>query len=270
MKLHTTNRMLLTKGRSMKLIILHPVSGKKVPGLLWIHGGGYVTGMAAMVHFTAGKMIAKKYGAVVVSPEYRLAGQAPYPAALEDCYEALKYMYDHADELGIDRSRIIVGGESAGGGLAAAVCLYARDHGEVPVFFHLPLYPMLDCQDTDSSRDNHGRVWNTKKNHRGWARYLGSLYQTENVPKYASAARETDYSGMPPCYTFVEDGEPFYDETLTYIRKLNEAGIPARADVYHGSTHAFDILFPWTGNARMAKKRLLNAYAELLSAAGQK
>lgn len=267
MKLHTVNRRLLKKGRSMKLIILQSESAKKVPGILWIHGGGYMTGMAAMVHFTAGKMLAKKYGAVVVSPEYRLAAQAPYPAALEDCYEALKYMYDHADELGIDKKRIIVGGESAGGGLTAAVCLYARDQGEIPVFFHLPLYPMIDCQDTDSSRDNHGHVWNTKKNHWGWAHYLGSLYQTENVPKYASPARETDYSGMPPCYTFVEDGEPFYDETLAYVQKLKEAGVPAKVDIYHGNTHAFDLLLPWTRNAKIAKQRLLSAYAELLSGA---
>lgn len=84
---------------------------------------------------------------------------------LEDCYAALKWMYDNAAELGIDPERIIVGGESAGGGLTAAVCLYARDKGEVPVALQLPLYPMLDSEDTASSADNHGKVWNTKRNH---------------------------------------------------------------------------------------------------------
>ena len=146
----------------LKLLIL---SYGKGPGILWIHGGGYVLGMAAMVYAPMGKALARRYGGVVISPEYRLAKKAPYPAALEDCYTALKYMYDHADELGIDRSRIIVGGESAGGGLAAAVCQYARDKCEVPVSFQIPLYPMLDSEDTDSSRDNHGHLWNTRKNH---------------------------------------------------------------------------------------------------------
>ena len=128
-------------GGKMKLIILRYGKG---PGILWIHGGGYAMGMASMVYYSMGRMLAKRYGGVVISPEYRLAKKAPYPAALEDCYAALKYMYDYADELGIDRRRIIVGGESAGGGLAAAVCMYARDRGEVPVSFLCDPYTYLD------------------------------------------------------------------------------------------------------------------------------
>lgn len=248
-------RIIETSDGRMKLIILTYGRG---PGILWIHGGGYVLGMASMVTYSMGRMLASKYGGVVVSPEYRLAKKAPYPAALEDCYAALKYMYDHSDELGIDRNRIIVGGESAGGGLAAAVCQYARDKGEVPVSFQILLYPMLDCEDTDSSRDNHGHVWNTKRNHWGWRWYLRDLYGTDHVPPYASPSRASDYSGLPPCYTYVEDGEPFYDETLTYVQKLKEAGIEALVDVFHGNIHAFDALF-WTKNAKEAKKRLLRA-----------
>ena len=244
----------------LRLIILRypgPQTGK-LPGILWIHGGGYVLGMAAMVYYSMGRYLAKHYGGIVISPEYRKAKKAPYPAALEDCYAALRYMYDHADELCIDRSRIIVGGESAGGGLAAAVCQYARDKGDVPVSFQIPLYPMLDCEDTDSSRDNHGHGWNTKRNHWGWRWYLRDLYGTDHVPPYASPSRATDYGGLPPCYTYVEDGEPFHDETLTYVRKLNEAGVEAAADVFHGNTHAFDAMF-WTKNSRQARKNLLQA-----------
>ena len=239
----------------MKLIILRYGNG---PGILWIHGGGYVMGMASMVYYSMGKLLARKYGGVVVSPEYRLAKKAPYPAALEDCYTALKYMYDHADEFGYDRNRIIVGGESAGGGLAAAVCLYARDRGEVPISFQIPLYPMLDCVDTDSSRDNHAHGWNTKKNHWGWQRYLRDLYGTDRVPPYASPSRATDFSRLPPCYTYIEDGEPFYDETLTYVQRLKDAGIEASVDVFHGNTHGFDFLF-WTRNAKEARERLIKA-----------
>lgn len=244
----------------LKLIILRYGKG---PGILWIHGGGYETGMAAMVFYSMGRLLAKHYHGTVISPEYRRSREAKYPAALEDCYAALEYMYRNADELGIDKDRIIVGGESAGGGLAAAVCLYARDRGEIPVSFQIPLYPMLDCEDTDSSRDNHGHVWNTRRNHRGWKLYLGDLYGSGDVPAYASPAREADYHDLPPCYTYVEDGEPFYDETLAYVQKLNEAGIDARADVYHGNIHGFDALF-WTKNAKTARRKLLSEAEEYM------
>ena len=244
-----------------KLIILRPAVQKgPVPGILWIHGGGYMTGMAAMVYASCGRMLARKYGAVVVSPGYRLAWKKPYPAALEDCYTALEYMADHAEELGIRKDQLIVGGESAGGGLAAAVCLYARDQGRIPVAFQIPLYPMLDCFDTPSSRDNHGRNWNTRRNHWGWKHYLGDLYGSPSVPKYASPSRETDYAGLPPAYTYVLDGEPFLDETRAYIRSLQEAGVDAAVDVYHGNFHGFDAFF-WTRNARTAKRKLCERYA---------
>ncbi|MBQ6060804.1 MAG: alpha/beta hydrolase [Clostridia bacterium] len=244
-----------------KLIILRPAGQKgPVPGILWIHGGGYMTGMAAMVYGSCGRMLARKYGAVVVSPGYRLAWKKPYPAALEDCYTALEYMADHAEELGIRRDQLIVGGESAGGGLAAAVCLYARDQGRIPVAFQIPLYPMLDCFDTPSSRDNHGHNWNTRRNHWGWKHYLGSLYGSPSVPKYASPSRETDYTGLPPAYTYVLDGEPFLDETRTYIRNLQEAGVDAAVDVYPGNFHGFDVFF-WTRNAKTAKRKLCEQYA---------
>ena len=249
--------------RRVRLVCLRPrgQSGA-LPGILWIHGGGYATGTAAMVHVSAGRLLAARYGAVVVSPEYTRSGQMPYPAALEDCCAALAYLYENAAALGVRPDRIIVGGESAGGGLAAAVCLWARDVGHIPVAAQLPLYPMLDCEDTPSSRDNHGVGWNTRRNHLAWAKYLRALPAGEPVPKYASPARETDYRGLPPCYTFVCDGEPFYDETLTYVRRLCEAGVAARADVYHGCVHGFDLLRFWTKQARCAREALCAACKE--------
>lgn len=270
-----------TPSGKLKLIVLRPdgqssqkgelaTEQEKSPGILWIHGGGYAVGMAAMVHASCGKLLAEEYGAIVVSPEYRLALQAPYPAALEDCYAALLYMHLHADELGIDRNRIVVGGESAGGGLAVATCLLARDMGDVNVAMQIPLYPMLDCEDTLSSRDNHGKIWNTQRNHWGWSRYLDELYdpedegQVDNVPKYASPARETDFSGLPPCYTFVLDGEPFFIETLDYVRNLRAAGVDAHVDVFHGNTHAFDMFRFWTFEAKEAKRRLCAAYERVI------
>lgn len=248
-----------------KLLILGPKqAAHPLPGILWIHGGGYVTGMAEMLDVSAGKMLAQKYGAVVLSVAYRLAFRAPYPAALKDCYAALVYMHDHAEELGIDPSRLVVGGESAGGGLAAAVCLYARDKGEIPVAFQIPLYPMMDVDDTDSSRDNHAHIWNTRRNHFGWSLYLKDLYGTDQIPKYASAAKETDYRGMPPCYTFVSDMEPFYCETMEYVKNLQEAGVPASADVYHVNMHAFDLMMPWHKESRRARRKLCEAFSTWL------
>ena len=143
MKLRSSIRRIDSPAGRMKILILRPEKQEgPVPGILWLHGGGYVTGMASMVYITAGSTLAKHFGTVLIAPEYRRALRNPYPAALEDCYAALEYLYSHADELGVDRNRIVVGGESAGGGLAAAVCLLARDEGEIPVSFQLPLYPM--------------------------------------------------------------------------------------------------------------------------------
>ena len=238
----------------MKLLILRPTvtkaSPERTPGILWIHGGGYATGMAGMIYMSRAIGLVKKYGAVVVTPEYRLSGKASYPAALEDCYAALLYLKDHADELGCSRDRLMVGGESAGGGLTAALCLYARDRGEVKISFQMPLYPMLDDRDTASSRDNHGISWNTKRNHAAWKLYLRDT--KGEIPAYAAPARETDYSGLPPAYTFVGDREAFYCETMTYVARLQEAGVDARVDVYPSGFHAFDMLLPFLRISREA------------------
>ncbi len=251
---------------NIKTIILSPKNQNgKVPGILWIHGGGYAMGMAEMVYFSCGKMLAERHGAVVICPDYRLSVKAAYPAALEDCFTVLQYMIENRDVLGIDR--IVVGGESAGGGLTAALCIYARDRGIRDIVLQLPLYPMLDYRDTDSSRDNHGRVWNTRRNHWGWKKYLGELYEKDDITPYASPAHEKNYAGLPPCYTFVSDGEPFYSETMTYVRNLQKAGIRADVDVYHGNVHAFDLLLPWTARARKAREKLSVIYGHMMKSA---
>jgi acetyl esterase/lipase len=133
--------------------------------------------------------------------------------------------------------------------------MFAHDRGSVNIAFQMPLYPMLDDRDTPSSRDNHARNWNTPKNHKAWRRYLREAYGTEIVSSYAAPARRKDYSGLPPCYTFVGDIEPFYDETLTYVRNLQEAGIRAEVDVYPNCFHAFDVLLPAKKESREAIAR---------------
>ena len=235
----------------------------KGPGIVWFHGGGYAAGMARMAEFTRPKELVEKLGAVVVSPEYRLSVLHPYPAALEDGTAAVLYAKEHAEELGIRSDQIFLGGESAGGGLCAAVCMLCRDRQSVNIAAQFPLYPMLSHRDTETSADNHGRVWNTKKNRSAWKMYLRNV--SGEVPVYASPSLCKDYSGLPPCYTFVSEGEPFYAETLQYVKDLQDAGIEAYADIYPGNVHAFDIMMPWTSQAKKARTRFLEAFARAVS-----
>ena len=254
MKKYTVEkRKIPSTGRDIKILIFRPTMAKKepaqTPGVLWIHGGGYATGMAEMAYFSRPLALVKKYGAVVVCVDYRLSVEAPYPAALEDCHSALCWMKEHAAEQGINDSQIMVGGESAGGGLTAALCMCARDKGSVNIAYQMPLYPMLDDRDTESSRDNHAPIWNTKRNHAAWKLYLKGL---DDISPYAAPARQTDYSNLPPAYTFVGDIEPFYCETLTYIGNLKAAGVEASVDVYPNWFHAYDMFFPFKAMAKQA------------------
>ena len=245
----------------MTALVLSPEGGAEAaPGVLWIHGGGYITGLKEMVYMSRAVDLVKKFGAVVVSPGYRLALRHPYPAALKDCYAALLWMKAHAEELHIRPDQLMVGGESAGGGLTAALCMLARDRKEVRVAYQMPLYPMLDNFDTNSSRDNHGKIWNTRRNHFGWKLYLRSRAKTRVAP-YAAPAGQTDFTGLPPCYTFVGDGEPFYRETLNYVESLKAAGVEAFCDVYPSDTHAFDMLYPGRPESLAAAESFLAHFA---------
>lgn len=231
-------------GRHMAALVVSPkVPHKNAPGILWLHGGGYMAGMKEMVHMSRAVDLVKNYGATVISPDYRLAIVKPYPAAVEDCYDALLYLKAHVKELEINKDQIMVGGESAGGGLCAAVCMMARDRREVNVAYQMPLYPMLDNFDTETSAHNHGKVWNTRKNHMAWKLYLRKNAGKEVSP-YAAPARQTDYADLPPAYSFVGDREPFYAETCTYINNLKQAGVEAELDVYNSNMHAFDMMKP--------------------------
>ena len=248
-------------GLRVPLLILQPKEKPvNAPGVLWIHGGGYMTGMKEMAYMGRAADLVREHSAVVVAPGYHLSLFHPYPTALNDCYAALLYIRDHAAKLGIRPDQIMVGGESAGGGLTAAIAMLARDRGEVQVAFQMPLYPMIDNFDTDSSRDNHAKVWNTKRNHQAWAVYLRKDARKEVSP-YAAPARQTDYTGLPPAYTFVCTAEPFYCETLQFIDSLKAAGVEARVDVYDGMYHAFDMKEPDHPVSREAIRRFNEMFA---------
>jgi acetyl esterase/lipase len=234
-----------------------------VPGILWSHGGGYVLGLPEQDGATYRRLI-DATGAVVVAPDYRLAPDAPYPAALDDCYAALLWLRDSAASLGIRDDQLAVAGNSAGGGLTAALTLLARDRGEVAIAFQMPLYPMLDDRCTTmSARENDAPVWDAVTNRNAWRVYLGELYGTDRVPPYAAPARATDLAGLPPAFTYVGDVEPFRDEVVDYVERLRAAGVPVEFDIMPGCYHGFDIVAPGASISR----RALDAQSAWLRAA---
>lgn len=249
-------------GHREKLVVLEPGEGQPGYGrkdrtaLFWVHGGGYREGMASLPKYIGRpRACVNKYGTVVISPGYRLSIEAPFPAAFEDCYEALVYVAEHAEEFGVRSDQIFVGGESAGGGLCAALCMAARDRGSVKIAAQFPLYPMLDDRDTETSARNFSPGWNTVQNHIAWKLYLRDAYGTDDVSKYAAPARETDYRDLPPAYTFCCTAEPFLAETKTFIENLRAAGVAAELDIYDGLIHGFDVITPHIKAARDAARR---------------
>lgn len=247
-------------GSKLRVCIYLPKTKyKNAIGLLWLHGGGYAMG-APEQDIVFIKEFMKKTNCVVISPDYTLSVEKPYPAAIDDCYLALKWLKNNASELGVNSSKLFVGGDSAGGGLTAALSILARDKGEVSIAFQMPLYPMLDPRQTESSKSNNAPVWNTKSNINAWKIYLGDLYGKDNIPKYASPAYETDYTNLPPTLTYVGDIEPFLDETINYAENLKKAGVPIQFKIFKGCFHGFDIVAGKTKIGKEAKCFLLEGF----------
>ena len=214
------------------------------PALFWIHGGGFIQGSpeqdeASSIDF------ARELGITVVALRYRLAPKHPSPAAVEDAYAGLTWMFRNASELGIDPQRIAIGGASAGGGLAASLALYAHDRGEVRPAFQLLVYPMLDDRTvTRTDLDTRNvRVWTPGSNRFGWTSYLGHEPGLPEASEYAAPARRLDLSGLPPAWVGVGTLDLFHDEDLEYARRLNAAGVPAEVHIVPGAFHGFDALF---------------------------
>lgn len=256
-----TIRIPTAHGNIPALLLSPRTAPVEATGVLWLHGGGYAVGMKEMVHMSRAMGLVKQFGVVVLASGYRLSLQSPYPAAMDDCYAALLYLKEHAAALGVRSDQIMVGGESAGGGLCAAVCIRARDTGEVNVAFQMPLYPMLDDRDTETSRENHGRVWNTRRNHLAWRLYLRGTDRAQLSP-YAAPARLADFVGLPPAYSFVADSEPFYAETVRYFDSLRAAGVPAELDIYHTNMHAFDMMRPRDAQSVAAAEAFERQFAD--------
>ncbi|MCQ8242349.1 alpha/beta hydrolase [Rhizosaccharibacter radicis] len=239
--------------------VFTPIGGPedtKHPVLLHIHGGGMVMGTAAMMDVQHARLAAE-LGCVIASVEYRLAPENPFPAAIEDCYEALRWLHRHAAALAVDPTRIAVGGESAGGGLAASLALMARDRGEVPIVFQHLIYPMLDDRTalTVEPGPHAGHfVWTREKNRFGWRALLGNAAGGPDTSPYAAAARAADLSGLPPAFISVGALDLFIDEDIEYARRLITAGVPCELHVFPGAYHGFDSA-PQVRSAMVARNR---------------
>ena len=209
-----------------------------VPGILMIHGGGFVIGSVEAEHAGAA-LTAIGTGAVVVSVDYRLAPEHPFPAGLHDCYAALQYLHAEADALGVDPGRVALSGASAGGGLAAATALFARDRGGPPICFQLLQIPELDDRlETGSMRTFvDSPLWNRPLAVQSWQAYLGPLYGTPDVPAYAAPARADDLSGLPPAYVSTAENDPLRDEGITYAQRLLQAGVSVELHQFPGTFH---------------------------------
>ena len=209
-------------------------AGTPGPALLWIHGGGYVIGGAWQDDANC-RRFARELGATVAAVNYRLAPEYPYPTPLEDCYAALAWL---AELPAVDPDRLAIGGASAGGGLAAALALLARDRGGPALAAQLLVYPMLDDRSghaEPTSRDDGFRLWDRASNRWGWSCYLGDADPDAAVP-----ARRANLSGLPPAWVGVGTNDLFHDEDLAYADRLLAAGVPCDVEVVPGDFHGFD------------------------------
>ena len=215
------------------------------PCVYWMHGGGMVMGdRFSQIDIPLEWL--DEFGAVVVSVDYRLAPEATGTALVDDCYQGLLWVAEHAAELGIDPSRIVVAGASAGGGLAAGVTLLARDLGTPAIAAQMLICPMLDHRNTStSSRQYSGGpgVWTREMNEFGWRAVLGDLTDQE-VPAYVSPALANDLSDLPTAYIDTGSAEVFRDEDTDYATRIWAAGGQTELHVWAGGFHGFDTLYP--------------------------
>jgi len=213
-----------------------------VPAVLKIHGGGFTTGSIETEHGMDVELC-RELGIVVVSVEYRLAPEHPFPAGLDDCYAALVWLHGTAERLGVDPARIALKGGSAGGGLAAAVALLARDRGGPPICFQYLSAPELDDRlETESMRQFVDTpVWNRPSAERSWAWYLGDVLRDE-VSEYAAPARATSLAGLPPAYISTMQYDPMRDEGILYAVRLLQAGVSVELHSWPGTFHGSQVV----------------------------
>jgi acetyl esterase len=231
------NRFIEVPGRQIALRIYHPEDSIGQPALLFFHGGGWVSG-SVFTHDVYAITLAEFCNLPVISVNYRLAPESPYPAALDDCYVALEWCGQYGHVLDIDGSRVAVGGDSAGGNLAAALCLRARDAGGPPIAFQFLVFP---CLDTDFGRLSYARAADPGLSREQmiafWSHYLQGRLDTADYLARPMAC--PDVSGVPPAYVLTADLDPLRDEGLAFAARLQDAGVPVTARNVNGAIHGF-------------------------------
>jgi acetyl esterase/lipase len=251
------------------LLICRPAGVSAPVGCLYfIHGGGMIFGSNRTGGLLGMLDHAERLNLAVVSAEYRLAPETPHPGPVEDCYAGLSWTVAHAAELGVDPARVIIGGVSAGGGLAAAVALLARDRGAPALLGQLLACPMLDDRNnTPSAWQMAGvGVWDRAANDLGWAALLGDARGGPDVSPYAAPARAADLSGLPPAFVDVGSAETFRDEDVAYATRIWQAGGAAELHVWPGGFHGFTGAAPEAPLSRAAVAAQRNWLGRLVNA----
>lgn len=249
-------------GPDIRVRIFRPLNADKdLPGLLYNHGGGYFVDVPEGAFDRIEQYIATR-PCVVVAPDYRKSTENPFPAGFNDCYDTLLWMKENASSIGINPSKLIVAGHSAGGGLTAAITLKARDTKEVNIAFQMPIYPMIDHLQNSESAKNMERtpVWSKESTAVAWDLYLKNV--KGEVPAYAAPTLNTDYKNFPPTITFVGDLEPFKDETINYVEALKKENIPVQFEIFKGAFHAFEIIGKDTMIGKRANDFQFRAFGE--------
>lgn len=222
------------------------------PASIYLHGGGMILGNVELFDGPVAGYVSTS-GVPMLSVDYRRAPEHPHPAPAEDSYAALRWLHEHAKELGVDPARIAVMGDSGGGGLAAAVTLMARDRGGPAISQQILIMPMLDDRNTIPDPELSGfALWTYDDNLTGWRALLGSAVGGPDVPAYAAPARLTDAKGLPPAYIEVGQLDIFRDEDLEYARRLSQAGVQVEFHLHPGVPHEFDAIAFTSGVAKRA------------------
>ena len=232
------------------------------PALLWIHGGGYILGSA---EDETAQRIAELCDCTVLSVEYRLAPEHPFPAGPNDCYAALSWLMSDAHSYDTNPRRVAIGGASAGGGMAAGVALMNRDRDRYPICLQLLLYPMIDnLHETDSGKITNHPVWNLATSLNAWEMYLDGTPGRDASP-YAAASRADDLRDLPPAYVCVGSEDLFLDENIDYARRLSAAGVPTELAVFPGLYHGGDAFVAQASVSARLRRSFLNALDDALN-----
>ncbi|KQO64303.1 alpha/beta hydrolase [Curtobacterium sp. Leaf261] len=254
----------MPKKRAPSVRVYRPNEQQSDAALFWIHGGGMIIGRASIDDRLCAST-ARELGMVVVSAEYRLAPDHSYPIPLDDCLQGWMWLQEHAASLGVDRERIAIGGQSAGGGLAAGLVQRLADSTYPDPVAQWLFCPMLDdrtAADRDLDRIDHF-VWNNRINRFGWRSYLGTVPGSPRVPEYAAPARRTDLGGLPPAWIGVGDIDLFRDEDMAYAAALRAGGAPVDTVVVPGAPHGFEA---WAPDTVLAREYVAGAQAWLREA----